>query len=58
MKGKYFFILSVSLALVDFLIPYLFLKEISSFLASYLFWCALSGAVILFAAVYTNYWRS
>jgi hypothetical protein len=56
MRGTYFLLLSIGLALVDVLVPYLLLRSIPSFLASYLFWCLLTLAVILFGALYVRRW--
>ena len=43
MKGKLFLIFALILAAVDVLVPYLFLKDIPSFWATYFFWCVLTA---------------
>ena len=56
MKGMYFLIFFVALVLVDGLVPYLLLRDISRFTATYLFWCLLTLGMILFAVFYTRRW--
>ena len=57
MKGIHFLILAVVLVIVDVLVPFLVLKDIAGFGASYLFWTILTFLVILFGIVYTGKWR-
>ncbi len=57
MSGKVFFVFAVVLGVVDLLVPLLLLASIGSFLASFLFWCVLTAAMIVFAAVATRTWR-
>jgi hypothetical protein len=56
MKGPAFFFLALFLAAVDILVPYFWLAERPSFAASYLYWCALTLAVIVWAAIHTRKW--
>lgn len=57
MKGWIFLIFSVVLAVIDVLVPYLFFTQTGSFAASFLFWCLLTLAVIIFGIFYTRGWR-
>jgi hypothetical protein len=56
MKGWIFLVLAAVLALVDVLVPYLFFTQTGSFAASFLFWCILTLAVIIFGIFYTRRW--
>ncbi|MFO7782249.1 MAG: hypothetical protein R6W94_11555 [Spirochaetia bacterium] len=56
MKGRTFLVLAVALVAVDLLVPYLFLADIPSFAASFLFWTALTLLVIIAAAGYIRHW--
>ena len=57
MKGLPFLILALVVTAIDVLIPYLVLARTGSFFASFLFWCVITAAMIVFAAVYTRRWR-
>ncbi len=57
MRGFHFLLLAIGLVLVDVLVPYLVLKDNAGFGASYLFWCLLTLAVIIFGIFYTRKWR-
>lgn len=57
MKGLPFLILALVVTAIDVLIPYMVLARTGSFLASFLFWCVITAAMIVFAAVYTRRWR-
>ena len=56
MRGRTFLLIAVVLAVIDLAVPYLFLGASGSFAASFLFWCALTLAVIVAATVYTRHW--
>ncbi len=56
MKGTHFSILLVIITAIDVLVPYLWIGSIPSLWASFLFWCALALAVILFAIAATRKW--
>lgn len=58
MKGRLFLLLAVAIALVDVLVPYLVLASTGSFLASFLFWCVLTLAMIVYAGFATRSWRN
>jgi membrane protein implicated in regulation of membrane protease activity len=57
-KGKTFVLIAVIVAAINILVPYLALARIGSFWASFFFWCVITAAVIVFAAVYTRKWRN
>lgn len=56
MKGRTFLVLAVALVAVDLLVPYLFLADVPSFAASFLFWSALTLLVIIAAALHIRHW--
>ena len=56
MKGRTFLVLAVALVAVDLLVPYLFLADVPSFAASFLFWSALTLLVIVAAARHIRHW--
>ncbi|MBS0012334.1 MAG: hypothetical protein KFF46_00040 [Desulfobacterales bacterium] len=56
MKGSHFTILIVVITAADVLVPYLWIGDIASLGASFLFWCGLTLAVIVFAAAATRNW--
>ncbi|MBA2880575.1 hypothetical protein HNR65_000893 [Desulfosalsimonas propionicica] len=56
MKGTHFTILLVVITAVDVLVPYLWIGDMESLGASFLFWCALTLAVIVFAVAATRNW--
>lgn len=56
MKGMHFTVLLVSVTAIDVLVPYLWIGDTPSLGASFLFWCALTLAVILFAGLVTRHW--
>lgn len=43
-------------AIVDIVVPYLFLKDVTKFWANYLFWFLLTGAIIIFGILYVSKW--
>lgn len=57
MKGRTFLILALVVAAVDVLIPYLVLAQTGSFAASFLFWCVLTLAMIVYVGFATRSWR-
>lgn len=57
MRGRTFLILALAFAAVDVLIPYLVLAGTGSFAASFLFWCVITLAMIVYAAIVTRSWR-
>lgn len=57
-SGRTFVIMAILIAAVDVLVPYLVLANIGSFWASFFFWCVITAAVIVFAAIYTRRWRN
>ena len=57
MKGVTFLLTAVAVAAVDVLVPYLLLARTGSFLASFLFWCVLTLAVIVAAGIHTRRWK-
>lgn len=56
MKGLHFSILLVIVTAVDVFVPYLWIGSIPSLWASFMFWCALTLAVIVFAVAATRKW--
>ena len=56
MKGTHFTILLIVVTAIDVLVPYLWIGAIPSLGASFLFWCGLTFAVILFAVAATRNW--
>ena len=58
MKGRTFLILALAVAAVDILVPYLVLARTGSFAASFLFWCAITLAMIVYAGFATRPWRN
>lgn len=57
MKGLRFLIVSIVLVVLDVVVPYMVFASTGSFAASFLFWCLLTLAVIVYAGVYTRRWR-
>lgn len=57
MKGRTFLLILLGVTAVDVLVPYLLIGQIASFAASFLFWCIVPLATILYAAFATNNWR-
>lgn len=57
MNGVTFLIIAFVVAAIDVLIPYLILAQMGSFLASFLFWCVITAAMIVFAVFSTRRWR-
>jgi hypothetical protein len=55
-RGLYFLVLFLVLALVDGLVPYLLLRDVPRFVGVYLFWCLLTLAMIVFALFVTRRW--
>jgi hypothetical protein len=58
MKGRTFLILALAIAAVDILVPYLVLARTGSFAASFLFWCVITLAMIVYAGIVTRPWRN
>ncbi len=58
MKGRAFLILALAVAAVDILVPYLVLARTGSFAASFLFWCVITLAMIVYAGFATRRWRN
>lgn len=58
MKGRTFLILALAVAAVDILVPYLVLARTGSFAASFLFWCVITLAMIVYAGFATRPWRN
>ncbi|MFW5743638.1 MAG: hypothetical protein ACOC6J_02670 [Spirochaetota bacterium] len=58
MKGRAFLILALVVAAVDILVPYLVLARTGSFAASFLFWCVITLAMIVYAGFATRPWRN
>ncbi|MFP4377480.1 MAG: hypothetical protein ACLFP4_10590 [Spirochaetales bacterium] len=58
MRGKTFLFIAILTAAINILVPYLLLAHIGSFWASFFFWCVITAAVIVFAAVHTRRWRN
>ncbi|MBS3809356.1 MAG: hypothetical protein KGY38_04290 [Desulfobacterales bacterium] len=56
MKGIYFLVILALVTAVDIIVPYFFIGGIASLAACYLFWSALTFAVIVFAIIYTSQW--
>lgn len=56
MKGTRILALAAVLTAIDVLIPYLVLKDIPSFMATFFFWCILTFAVIIGAIAYMRNW--
>lgn len=57
MSGLTFFVVFMSLALIDFFVPFYLLDDITRFTGSYLFWCLLALTVILAGSLYIkNTW--
>lgn len=56
MNEKYIGILALVLAVINFGVPYLVLKDISSFTGNYLFWTSLTFIVILFGIWNVREW--
>ncbi len=56
MKGRHLLGLGLGLALADVLVPYLLLRSIASFTASFLFWCLITFAMVLFGILATRGW--
>lgn len=56
MRGTLILACAAVLTAVDVLVPYLVLKDIPSFMATYFFWCVLTFAVIAGAIVYMRRW--
>lgn len=57
MRGRTFLILALAVTAVDVLVPYLVLARTGSFAASFLFWCVITLAMIVYVAVATRPWR-
>lgn len=58
MKGRAFLILALAVAAVDILVPYLVLARTGSFAASFLFWCVITLAMIVYAGFATRRWTN
>ena len=56
MKAKNLALIALLLAVLDLGVPYLFLKDIGSFWASYLYWTLLAVTVIILGAIYIKHW--
>lgn len=56
MKAKNLALIALVLAVLDFAVPYLFLKDIGEFWASYLYWTLLAVVVIMLGAIYIKHW--
>ncbi len=56
MKEKYIGILALLLAVINFGVPYIVLKDVASFSANYLFWTTLTFIVILFGIWNVKSW--
>ncbi|MFP4067263.1 MAG: hypothetical protein ACLFRR_08690 [Spirochaetaceae bacterium] len=56
MRGRTFLLIALVLTAIDVLIPYLLIADVARFTGTYLFWCALTLAAIIGAAVYTRRW--
>ncbi len=56
MKGLSFLVFLVVLTAVDLLIPYLWLRDVPRFAASFLFWCVLTVGMIVWAVFATRRW--
>lgn len=56
MKEKYIGVLAVMLAVINFGVPYLVLRDVQSFIGNYLFWTSLSMLVILFGIWNVKKW--
>lgn len=56
MRPGMFLVLFVALVVLSFVVPFLPLRAVPSFLASYLYWCVVTGIMIVFAAVYATMW--
>ncbi|MFP4114808.1 MAG: hypothetical protein ACOC0E_01635 [Spirochaetota bacterium] len=57
MKGLPFLLVALVVAVLDIGVPYLLLASTGSFWASFLFWCAITLAMIVFAGFSTRTWR-
>jgi hypothetical protein len=56
MRPIVFLAFFIALVVLSFVVPYLPLRSVPSFLASYLYWCVVAGGMIVFVAVYTTMW--
>ena len=56
MKAKNLALIALVLAVLDFAVPYLILKDIGEFWASYLYWTLLAVIVIILGAFYIKHW--
>lgn len=56
MRGRTFLLILLFVTAVDVLVPYLLIDSIPSFAATYLFWCVVPLATIVFGAVVTGRW--
>ena len=57
MKPKLIMVLALALALIDYFVPFYFLKDLESFLGNYLFWSVLSLLTVIFGIIVTRNWR-
>jgi hypothetical protein len=56
MRPRVFLAFFVGLVVLSFVVPFLPFRSVPSFLASYLYWCVVTGGMLIFAAVYTAMW--
>jgi hypothetical protein len=56
MKGLYFFVVAVAVAVIDVVVPFVLIGNVASFSASFLFWCLLTLIVIVAAGIYIRDW--
>lgn len=56
MKAKNLALISLILVVLDVGIPYLFLKDIGEFWASYLYWALLAVTVLILGVIYIKDW--
>lgn len=56
MRPRVFLAFFVALVVLSFVVPFLPLRTVASFLASYLYWCVVTAIMVVFAAVHTAMW--
>jgi len=56
MKARNLALVALLLTVLNFGVPYLFLKDIGEFWASYLYWTILALTVIILGAIYIKHW--
>ena len=58
MKGILFFLIALVVVVLDVVVPYAYFATTARFGASFLYWCVITLAMIIFAFFATRKWRN